>query len=248
MNCPLICTHGLIHRYPGRNEDTLKDIDLSIHRGEFVAIVGISGSGKTTLLNILALLDHPVSGTYCFGGQEVSTLRGERQLAAYRQRMGFVFQSPFMLENFNAAYNLGMSYRLAKGRSPRHGLVRRLMKKLDLEMILAERTADRLSGGQRQRVAIGRAVIHRPEVVFADEPTASLDLKSGGECIGLLQKRCQKATSALILVTHQPEYAAMAQRCLGLRGGQIAFDSTSRNVNDIENFLNPTATKGTSTP
>lgn len=216
---PIIRVHDLSFNYP--DEAVLQKINLEIYPGECLAILGLSGSGKSTLLNLLASLDTPTAGTihYEFENQQYTvnsdglTLKTDNSSQsisgeALRRHFGFVFQTPFMLSNFNASDNIGLPLRLQ--RQPETE-IRRLEKRMLEQVKLPKKghlSADQLSGGQRQRVAIGRALIHRPEVVFADEPTGNLDSTTAEEVMEIFLNIVKKEQNALVLVTHDPCVAA----------------------------------------
>ncbi|MDP2892659.1 MAG: ABC transporter ATP-binding protein [Bacillota bacterium] len=201
----------------------LNGVNLDVERGQFVAITGPSGSGKSTLMNILGCLDVPTSGEYYLNGMNTSLLGGV-QLAYLRNRtIGFVFQSFFLLPRLTAAENMEIPL-LYAGVTP----VQR--KKMVAEMLermgLSDRTThlpNELSGGQRQRVAIGRALINKPLLILADEPTGNLDTKTGREIMSLLSE-LNKAGTTIVLITHEREIASYAQRLLALKDGLFEAD------------------------
>lgn len=205
----------LCKTYYPRNDkpnEVLKNINLTVTEGERIAILGRSGSGKSTLLNLLALLDNG-QGQISYG------IRQQNQLQHYtldngnlhgisldrlRGYLGFIFQTPFMLSNFDVDYNVGLPLHL-EGFSDFEIRERVNKTVLDLELEeLRTKTADELSGGQRQRVAIGRALIHRPAIVFADEPTGNLDGDNAQNIMNKLDRLRQEQQTALVLVTHDP--------------------------------------------
>jgi ABC-type lipoprotein export system ATPase subunit len=213
---PVITTKDLSFSYETdkKKVEVLKNIDLSLFPGDRVAILGGSGSGKTTLLNTLALLatgkgriTRLQGSEYTLKDGRLTTLKKERSKSIskdkLRQRFGFVFQTAFMLGNFNALYNIGLSLR-------QQGISEAIIKKKAKEMAeyleltdkKQQRSADGLSGGERQRVAIGRALLHQPDVVFADEPTGNLDDENAIKTMELFKNRCEEMKTTLILVTH----------------------------------------------
>lgn len=201
----------------------LKDVDLAIQEGEFVAIIGQSGSGKTTLLDILGCLSRPTTGAYWLNGRAVSSLR-EADLATIRNRqMGFIFQSFHLLPRKTALMNVELPLQYA-GVPPRE----RHQRALDILRLVGledrvNHTPNQLSGGQQQRVAIARALANRPALLLADEPTGSLDSQSGQEILQLLRRLNQQGQTVL-LVTHARELAEIAGRLVTLRDGQVTSD------------------------
>jgi putative ABC transport system ATP-binding protein len=215
---------GVIRTYPGHPPvRALRGVDLRIDRGELLGIVGPSGSGKTTLLNILGTLDRADAGTVRIDGQEVSTL-ADRQLSALRaHRIGFVFQQFFLAPGVSALDNVadGLLY------TGRPLAERRRRAQETLERVgLADRTHHRpneLSGGQNQRVAVARALVGRPSLLLADEPTGALDSESGAGVLELLRELHESGTT-IVVITHDHEVGDMLPRQVYIRDGQIASD------------------------
>jgi putative ABC transport system ATP-binding protein len=208
-----------------RRVEILKGISLTIPAGQFVAIVGASGSGKSTLLGLLAGLDTPSSGEIWLDGAPIHNLR-ETQLAAVRgSKIGFVFQSYQLIPTLTALENVLLPFEL---NSAGNGIekARSLLRSVGL----AERMDHypiQLSGGEQQRVALARAFVVEPPIVMADEPTGNLDSANGRLVLDLLLERNQRAGTTLVLVTHDPEVAANADRKIVLRDGQIVEDTLS---------------------
>jgi len=216
---PIIRVQNLSFNYP--DKAVLKEINLEIYPGECLAILGLSGSGKSTLLNLLASLDTPTAGSihYAFQDQDytinsdgltLKTGNTSQPISgdSLRRHFGFVFQTPFMLGNFNASDNIGLPLRLQRRPVTE---IRRLEGEMLEDVGLQGKgnfSADKLSGGERQRVAIGRALIRRPDVVFADEPTGNLDSKTAKEVMEIFLNIVKKEQNALVLVTHDPCVAA----------------------------------------
>jgi putative ABC transport system ATP-binding protein len=204
----------------------LRGINLTVEKGEFVAVMGPSGSGKSTLMNILGCLDRPTSGTYVLDGEDVSRL-GRNQLAGVRNRkIGFVFQSYNLLPRLTAARNvmLPLLYNSHQRLSDEE-CYRRAVAVLEL-VGLGDRIhhkPNQLSGGQQQRVAIARALVNNPSIILADEPTGNLDTKSSHEIMALLQQLHQQGAT-IVMVTHEPDIGDYAERVLHLLDGQIASD------------------------
>lgn len=221
----------------------LRNINLSIKKGEFVAIMGASGSGKTTLLNIIGLLDRADTGSYNLNDIHINKLK-DRQLAAMRRRsIGFVFQNFNLLGRFNARGNveLPMAYNHLK-RKERRERSTQLLKLVGLSNRMKHRPGQ-LSGGQLQRVAIARALANHPALILADEPTGNLDSKTGAIIINILKKLNQRGNT-IIVVTHDPVIAARASRRIELKDGQVTFQQPSpARINRRLSVKKPRATK-----
>ena len=220
---PVIEAHGLGKVYsPGTQAEVvaLRNADLRIAQGEFVAIMGPSGSGKSTLMNLLGCLDTPSSGSYLCDGIDVATLDAEELAALRRDKIGFVFQGFHLLPRMSALDNVAMP--LVYSEVP--PAERQVLALQALDAVgLAERAAHRpneLSGGQQQRVAIARALINNPPIVLADEPTGALDSRTGAEILALF-KRLRDVGHTVVLITHDPEVAAHADRIFMIHDGQL---------------------------
>ncbi|HEM5204299.1 TPA: ABC transporter ATP-binding protein [Streptococcus suis] len=207
----------------------LKDIDLEVEEGEFLAIMGPSGSGKTTLMNIIGLLDRSSSGNYWLEGEEVSQL-SEKKLASVRNdQIGFVFQQFFLLSKLNALQNVELPLIYAGvPANQRKKLAKRYLEKVELAERMTHLPSE-LSGGQKQRVAIARALVNTPAIILADEPTGALDTKTGEQIMQLLTELNNEGKT-IIMVTHEPEIAAYAKRKIVLRDGIITEDSRREEV------------------
>jgi putative ABC transport system ATP-binding protein len=201
----------------------LRDLNLSIGAGEYVAVMGPSGSGKSTLLNLLGLLDRPNTGLYRLEGRDVTTLSPDEQARVRSERIGFVFQSFHLVPRLTAAENIALPMVLA-GLAPaqRAARVQQALKDYGLENRAGHRP-DELSGGQRQRVAIARATIMQPAMILADEPTGNLDRATGEEVIRLLEALNTKGVT-LIMVTHDANLGARARRQLLMEDGAVKQD------------------------
>ena len=222
----LIELKGINKAYKNGDQElrVLKDIDLEVEKGEFVAIMGPSGSGKSTLMNVIGLLDRPTSGEYFLEGQEVGNL-SEKKLARVRnEQIGFVFQQFFLLSKLNAFQNVELPLIYA-GVHPakRKEIAEQYLEKVELGSRMHHLPSE-LSGGQKQRVAIARALVNQPAIVLADEPTGALDTKTGEQIMDLLTKLNQEGKT-IIMVTHEPEIAAFAHRRIVIRDGVISSDS-----------------------
>jgi len=196
----------------------IKDVNVHINAGEFVVIMGKSGSGKSTLLGLLAALDYPDSGTVELAGQMLSSL-DEDALAAIRQRdMGFVFQSFHLLPTLTVAENIAFPLDIARQSNPA-----RVDELIDAVGLGHRRDSlpNQLSGGEQQRTAVARALVSHPKIVFADEPTGNLDEQNADQVMQLLLDLRQKVGSALVVVTHDPALADMADRVITMHDGQV---------------------------
>jgi putative ABC transport system ATP-binding protein len=220
---PVIETRGLGKVYsPGSEAEVvaLRDVDMRIHRGDFVAIMGPSGSGKSTLMNLIGCLDTPSAGSYHCDGIDVSTLDAEMLAELRRDKIGFVFQGFNLLPRMSALENVAMP--LGYAQVPVQERSERAQAAL-AAVGLAGRAGHRpneLSGGQQQRVAIARALINQPPILLADEPTGALDSKTGEEILALF-KRLRDDNHTVILITHDAEVAAHADRILVMRDGEL---------------------------
>ena len=207
----------------------LKNIDLEVEEGEFLAIMGPSGSGKSTLMNIIGLLDRSTTGNYWLEGEEVSQL-SEKKLASVRNdQIGFVFQQFFLLSKLNALQNVELPLIYAGvPANQRKKLAKRYLEKVELAERMTHLPSE-LSGGQKQRVAIARALVNTPAIILADEPTGALDTKTGEQIMELLTELNNEGKT-IIMVTHEPEIAAYAKRKIVLRDGIITEDSRREDV------------------
>ena len=203
----------------------LRGIDLSINEGEFVAIMGPSGSGKSTAMNILGCLDTPTSGAYLFDGAHVESLSRDQRALLRRDHLGFVFQGFNLLARTTAQENveLPLLYR-GESAAARHALAREALRSVGLED-WAHHPSSELSGGQQQRVAIARAIVTNPKVLLADEPTGNLDSQRGHEIMELLAGMNRERGITILMVTHESDIAAYAQRTVHFVDGQIARDN-----------------------
>ena len=214
---------GLTRRYKmgGTFVDALQGANLTLTRGEFVALVGPSGSGKSTVLNLIGGLDRPTSGEVWIDGTELGS-SDERTLTRHRrQHVGFVFQSFNLLSRLTAEENVALPLMFSGvPEKERRARARALLERVGLEARLTHRPTQ-LSGGEQQRVAIARALVAQPALLLADEPTGNLDTAIGAEIMGLLKELNQEQGLTLLVVTHDSEVAAFADRVVRLRDGQV---------------------------
>lgn len=202
----------------------LKDINLEVEEGEFLAIMGPSGSGKSTLMNIIGMLDSPTSGEYHLAGEEVAGLSDNKLAQVRNHQIGFVFQQFFLLSKLNAFQNVELPLIYAGvAPSKRKKLAEKYLEKVELSERMHHLPSE-LSGGQKQRVAIARALVNSPSIILADEPTGALDTKTGAQIMDLLTD-LNKEGKTIIMVTHEPEIAAYAKRQIVIRDGVISSDS-----------------------
>ena len=239
MNPPLITASSLTKSFPARSRKepavpVLRGICLAIMPGEMVSIVGPSGSGKSTLLYCLSGLESPTSGTVTLVGQDLSALRRSELASLRRAHVGFVFQQFNLVPSLSARENVALPVRLAR-RPLDAAAVSAALDSVGLADHGRKRPGE-LSGGQQQRVAVARVLAQRPDIVFADEPTGSLDTVSGAEVLSLLRSAA-KAGSTVVLVTHDLEAAALADRVLVMRDGTIHAELSSPTPDAVLNAV-----------
>jgi putative ABC transport system ATP-binding protein len=217
-----------LHRRYGEGEvavDALAGVSVDFPTGRFAAIMGPSGSGKSTLMHTLAGLDKPTSGTVRVDGIELTELDDKKLTQLRRERIGFIFQTFNLLPVLNAEENILLPLSIA-GRKPDREWFDRLIDTIGIRDRLSHRPAE-LSGGQQQRVAVARALVSRPAVVFADEPSGNLDSKASNEVLGLLRHAVDDFDQTVVMVTHDAHAASFADRLLVLADGRIVHDGDS---------------------
>lgn len=222
---PVLTLAAITRTYPGPPQvQALRQVDLTVRHGEYLAITGRSGSGKSTLLNILGLIDQPTSGSYRVLGQESVTLRPSHRDRLRAHTFGFVFQAFHLVPYLTGAENvdLGLTYR-PPDRAHRKIAVTRALEQVEL-LDRAGTPVTELSGGERQRVAIARALVRSPEVLLADEPTGNLDESTAGAILNLFDA-LHRSGVTIMVVTHDGETAARAHRRVHVRDGVIAEES-----------------------
>ena len=231
VNTSLITLKGIARSFQLGDSavHALRNLDLQVTPGEYIAVMGPSGSGKSTLLNLLGLLDSPDTGTYQLEGRDVTTLSADELAKVRSERIGFIFQSFHLVPRLTAAANIELPLTLSGINSAERS--KRVAQALQ-DYGLVERAQHRpneLSGGQRQRVAIARATVQRPAVLLADEPTGNLDRVTGEEVVRLLEALNAQGMT-LIIVTHDPVLGARARRQIKMEDGMIVSDITSASI------------------
>ena len=206
----------------------LRGVDFEIKKGELVAIVGTSGSGKSTLLNMLAGLEHPTSGEVVIAGRHIEKLNEAQLVKFRREHVGFIFQSYNLMQNMTALENveLPLSFRGIK-KSEREMLARKALKLVKLNDYMEHRPMQ-MSGGQQQRVGIARALVLKPEIVFADEPTGNLDTETSEEVMTLMRKVVDEKKQTMIMVTHDDYLTKYADRILKIVDGKIVDEVVNK--------------------
>ena len=197
----------------------LDGVNLTVEKGEFVAVVGTSGSGKSTLLHMLGGLDRPTSGTVTVDGREIFALKDEELTIFRRRKIGFVFQNYNLVPVLNVYENIVLPIQL-DGRAEDKDYVDQIIETLGLEKKLRN-LPNNLSGGQQQRVAIARALAAKPAILLADEPTGNLDSKTSQNVMGLLKVTSQRFAQTIVMITHNEEIAQMADRIVRIEDGRI---------------------------
>ena len=221
----VIKIRGIVRNFPLGNEvvKVLKGIDLDIKRGEYVALMGPSGSGKSTLMNLLGCLDTPTDGTYELNSKDVSNMSQDELAEIRNKEIGFVFQTFNLLPRTTALENVALPMVYAGASKEER---KKQAEKVLADVGLADRMdhkSSQLSGGQRQRVAVGRALVNKPSIILADEPTGNLDSKTSIEIMGLFDE-IHRNGNTVIIVTHEEDIAKYAHRVIRLVDGMVASD------------------------
>ena len=219
--------------------DALVDVSTAFERNRFTAIMGPSGSGKSTLMHILAGLDTPTSGTVTLDGEEITGLDDGALTRLRRDKLGFVFQFFNLIPVLTAEENLVLPLSIA-GRSPDREWLDQLVRTVGLEDRRTHRPSE-LSGGQQQRVAVARALVSKPTVVFADEPTGNLDSKASEDVLRLLRQAVDEFGQTVIMVTHDPEAASYGDRLVVLRDGLVVHDAAAGSAAEVIELMKDVA-------
>jgi putative ABC transport system ATP-binding protein len=234
---PVVAASGVVRRY-GEGDtavDALRGVSVDIAEGRLTAVMGPSGSGKSTLMHILAGLDKPTAGEVTVAGVDISDLGDDELTKLRRDHIGFIFQFFNLLPMLTAAENIVLPTRLA-GIKPDQAWLDEIVASVGLGERLSHKPSE-LSGGQQQRVAVARALVSRPSVMFADEPTGNLDSTTGGEILGLLRNSVDELGQTTVMVTHDAHAAAIADRVLFLADGDIVRDLGPSTAHEILDTL-----------
>ena len=238
---PIVSTTELRRVY-GEGEaavQALRGVSVAFPAGQFAAIMGPSGSGKSTLMHLLAGLDRPTAGSVVVDGKELANLDDKALTRLRRDRLGFVFQAFNLVPVLTAEENILLPLTLA-GRKPDPAWVSQLVAAVGLGDRLTHRPAE-LSGGQQQRVAVARALIHRPAVVFADEPTGNLDSRSSDEVLALLRQAADEFGQTVVMVTHDAHAASVADRIVVLSDGRVVHDGHGESTEGVLDLMKAVA-------
>jgi putative ABC transport system ATP-binding protein len=242
LSPPLIVSAVHLTRTFGEGDtavQALVDVTVDFPKGGFTAIMGPSGSGKSTLMHLLAGLDHPTSGSIAVDGTELSGLDDGELTHLRRDKFGFVFQGFNLVPVLNAEENILLPLTLA-GRDPDRAWYEQLVATVGLTDRLTHRPSE-LSGGQQQRVAVARALVHRPAVVFADEPTGNLDSKASAEVLTLLRRAADEFGQTIVMVTHDATAASYADRLILLTDGRIVHDEDAGDADSVLELMKTAA-------
>ena len=232
-----VVARDVVRRY-GEGEsavEAVRGVSLEVPSGQFTAVMGPSGSGKSTLMHVLAGLDRPTSGTVEIGGRDVTEMSDKQLTLLRRDHVGFIFQFFNLLPVLTAQENILLPLSIA-GRKPDRAWYERLVDVVGLRDRLGHRPSE-MSGGQQQRVAVARALVSRPSVVFADEPTGNLDSTTSAELLALLRRSVDDYGQTTVMVTHDPQAAAIADRILFLADGEIVRDAGRSSARDVVSIM-----------
>ena len=233
---PMLQAIDLVKRYElGRQSvDALRGVSMSVQAGEFIALMGPSGSGKSTLLQLIGGLDRPTSGKVVFDGRDISRLRDGQATRLRRERTGFVFQAFNLIPLLTVRENVALPFTIHRGAPSRREVSDRVEQVLELVELTGKEKhrPDQLSAGEQQRVAVARALVTRPSVILADEPTGNLDYTTGGEILDALWRSCDQGGQTVVLVTHDARAAAYADRVLVIGDGRITDEIVLGRRND----------------
>jgi putative ABC transport system ATP-binding protein len=229
----VVSARGVVRRYGAGDTavDALRGVSVDIHRGRLTAVMGPSGSGKSTLMHILAGLDQPTAGEVSVAGVDITTMSDAELTLLRRDHIGFIFQFFNLLSMLTAAENIALPLKLA-GSKPDPAWLDELVETVGLRERLGHRPSQ-LSGGQQQRVAVARALVARPTVMFADEPTGNLDSTTSGEILALLRRSVDELGQTTVMVTHDAHAAAIADRVLFLADGDIVRDLGPSSAHEV---------------
>jgi putative ABC transport system ATP-binding protein len=238
---PIVSALDVTRRYGDGHAavDALRGVSLDFPRGAFTAIMGPSGSGKSTLMHILAGLDRPTSGSVVIDGRDITKMHDGELTQLRRDRIGFVFQFFNLVPVLNAEENVLLPLSIA-GKKPEREWVEQLMRAVEIEDRRTHRPSE-LSGGQQQRVAVARAMVSRPAVVFADEPTGNLDSKTSEEVLQLLRRAVDEFGGTIVMVTHDAQAASFADRVVVLNDGAVVHDGPAAAADEILDLMKTVA-------
>ncbi len=230
---PVVAAHDLVRRYGAGDSavEAVRGVSLELPAGQFSAIMGPSGSGKSTLMHLLAGLDRPTEGTVEIAGLDITAMRDKQLTLLRREHIGFVFQAFNLVPTLTAEENVTLPLAIA-GRRPERGWVEAVLERVGLADRRAHRPAE-LSGGQQQRVAVARALVSRPTVLFADEPTGNLDSRTSAEVLDLLCEAVSDYGQTTVMVTHDSRAAASAERVLFIADGKLVTDIESPTEDEV---------------
>ncbi len=215
-----------LKKYYGAEDNLTKaldGVDLDVEQGEFVAIIGASGSGKSTLLNMIGGLDVPTSGQVCIGGKEIGKMKPDELTVFRRKNIGFIFQNYNLIPVLNVLENITLPIEM-DGKKPDESFIEQIIELLGLTEKVYKMPSQ-LSGGQQQRVAIARALASKPSMILADEPTGNLDSETSREVLELLKETSERFHQTIVMITHNPEIARLADRMIRIGDGRVVKEA-----------------------